>query len=235
MPVYRAVRRAALPGGTSSSLRKDLEEPPRSDHLGSLGPGPPPQLAIRRDECDTLVRDLRDDINEGVVTAASGVEDRDAIGDSVRYALTSLAFEDHDHRLGDPPRVNGRSYLVHECSGRSCSVPPPAGRTRADHICCIDQKHSSSLIGGRMAGRPLSPEITSRPARFASITRALLKPASLRALRSHGREKPAPSGPDLVRNPSPRARDDCPRAWSVPRGLPPGGRRVGRRTSRRRD
>jgi hypothetical protein len=95
------------------------------------------------------------------------VEDRDAIGDSVRYALTSLAFEDHDHRLGDPPRVNGRSYLVHECSGRSCSVPPPAGRTRADHICCIDQKHSSSLIAGEPRDALFLPR--SPPARPASL------------------------------------------------------------------
>ena len=35
------------------------------------------------------------------------------------------AFQDHDDRLGDSSRVNGRSHLVHEGSGCSCSVPPP--------------------------------------------------------------------------------------------------------------
>jgi hypothetical protein len=147
-PGVPGVRRAVPPVRNFQLLFKELEEPPRSNHAGSQGLSPPPQLAIRGDECDHLVRDVRDDVNEGVVPAASSVEDRDAAGDAIGDALASFAFEDHDHRLRDPARVNGSSYMVHEGSGCSCSVMPPAGRARPDHICGIDQKHSSSLIAG---------------------------------------------------------------------------------------
>ena len=58
----------------------------------------------------------------------------------------SLAFEDHGDRLGESSRANGCPYLVHEGSGCSCSVPPPAGRTGPDHICSIDEEHRSSVM-----------------------------------------------------------------------------------------
>ena len=58
---------------------------------------------------------------------------------AIRDAPASLAFQDHDDRLGEPSRLNGRPYLVHERSGGSGSVPPPAGRTRPDHICRINE------------------------------------------------------------------------------------------------
>ena len=179
------------PGGTSNSLLQELEEPPRSNYAGSQGLSPPPQLAIRGDEGDHLIRDVGDDINEGVVTAAGSVEDRDAIGDAVRDALASPAFQDHDHRLRDPSRVNGGSYLVHEGSGCSCSVPPPAGRARPDHICCIDEKHGSSLIAGRMAARLFSRDHPARPTRLHS---SFLKPVPRAGVRRN-EPIPARSGP----------------------------------------
>jgi hypothetical protein len=165
-PGEPAVRAAAVPERNSGSLRKELEEPAWSNHLGPQGLSPPPQLAIRGDECDHLIRDVRDDINEGVVTATGGVEDRDAVSDSVRDALSSPAFQDDDYGLGDPSRVDGSSYLGHESSGRSCSIPPPAGRTRPDHIRRVNEKHNPSLIVGSMAGRLRSPEMTSSPLRL---------------------------------------------------------------------
>jgi hypothetical protein len=189
--------------GTSGSLLEELEEPARSNHLGPQGLSPPPQPTIRGDERDHLIRDVRDDINEGVVTAASGVEDRDATGDSVRDALSSPALQDHDHRLGDPSRVNGSSYLVHESSGCSCSVPPPAGRTRPDHIRCINEKHSSSLIVGRRAGGLLLRRSNpARPARLIHSSTAENQHPS--APSEHRREKrPIPARSRPIRPPIP--------------------------------
>lgn len=46
-------------------------------------------------------------------------------------------------RGGGP--IPGGSHLIHECSGRSSSVPPPTSRTRPDDIRSIDEKHRSSL------------------------------------------------------------------------------------------
>jgi hypothetical protein len=129
-----------------SSQLEELEEPSGSNHIGSQGLRAPPQLTIRCNQCDHLTRGARSDINEHVVTAARGMEDGHTIGDATLDALARLAFQDHDDRLGDASRVNGRSYLVHERSGCSRSIPPPAGRTRPDHIRCINEKHSSSLI-----------------------------------------------------------------------------------------
>ena len=79
-----------------------------------------------------------------------------------RAPLASLAFQHHDDRLGDPSRVDGRPYLVHERSSGSSSVPPPAGRTRPDHICSINEKHCPSLIVTANGGAVLSERIPTR-------------------------------------------------------------------------
>jgi hypothetical protein len=122
-----------------------FEEPIWADHVGSERLGPSPQFAIRRDECDPLIGRTTGDVNEQVVAAADGVFDFDAVDVARLYALASLAFEDHDHRLGEPLRGDGRSYLVHKCSGCPCSVPPPTGWAGSDHIGRVDQQHCSSL------------------------------------------------------------------------------------------
>ena len=57
-----------------------------------------------------------------------------------------LALEDHGYRLGDPSCSNGCSHLLHERSGRSCSVPPPAARTGSDDVGCVNEKHRFGLI-----------------------------------------------------------------------------------------
>ena len=152
----------------SVHLLEELKEPSRSDDVRSHGLSPQLQLTIRRNQPDHLTRGARSDIDEHVVTAARGVQDRDAVGDATLDALARLAFQDHDDRLGDPSRVNGGSDLVHERSGCSSSIPPPASRTRPDHICCIDKKHNPSLIvtvnvGGTalLSGSPLYPTCTA--------------------------------------------------------------------------
>ena len=122
-----------------------LQEPVGTHRLGSQCLGSPPELAIRRDECDPLFGRPSGDVDEQVVAAADGVFDRDAPGLARLHALASLALEDHDHRSGQSFRGNGRSYLIHECSGRPCSVPPPAAGSGSDHIGRVDQNHCSSL------------------------------------------------------------------------------------------
>ena len=91
-PGVPAVRRDVTPLRSARSLLKELQEPAWSDHVSSQGLRPPPQLAIRADECDHLIRDVRDDVDEGVVTAAGSVEDRNTVADAIRDTLTSLAF-----------------------------------------------------------------------------------------------------------------------------------------------
>ena len=130
--------------------------------MGSQSLGPLPQLAIRRDQRDHLINGIQNDLNEQVVSAAGSVKYRHAVGDASLGALASLAFQNYDDRLGDPSRVNGRPHLVDERSSGSRSVPPPAGRARTDYICCINQKHCSSLIvsaNGRETGGPSEPTL----------------------------------------------------------------------------
>jgi hypothetical protein len=56
-----------------------------------------------------LIGRVRGDINEHVVPAARGMEDRYAGGDATLDTLPGLALEDHDDWLGDPSGVDGRS------------------------------------------------------------------------------------------------------------------------------
>ena len=108
--------------------------------------GPPPQLAIGCDERDSIGF-VRNGVDQCVVTAPGGVDDRDAVGDPDGDALTSPAFE-NDHDRSDNSSGGDRLlHLVHEEPGRSCSVPPPTGRTRPDDVRGIDQKHAPILVG----------------------------------------------------------------------------------------
>ena len=107
---------------------EEPEKPLGSDHVGSEGLGPLSQLAVRCDECH-FIRGVRDDVNEHVVPATSSMEDSHAVDDAGLGALASLAFENHDDRLGDLTRSNGICHFLHELSGCSGSVAPPPGRT----------------------------------------------------------------------------------------------------------
>ena len=89
---------------------------------------------------------VRGDVNQHVVAAARCVDDQNAVGNSSLDALASLPFEDDDDAFGDPSRVDSLPHLVDECSCCPSSVPPPTGRTRPDHICRINEEHSSSLM-----------------------------------------------------------------------------------------
>ena len=67
------------------------------------------------------------------------MEDRHVIDDTGLYATASLPFQNHNHGYREAARPYCTLHLIDKCSGRSSSVPPPAGRTRPDHICCINQ------------------------------------------------------------------------------------------------
>jgi hypothetical protein len=84
------------------SLFEELKEPSWPDDVGSEGLSPPPKRAIRGDECDLLIRGVRDDINEHVVAAATSVEDRYTVGEARLCAIATLAFQDDEDRLGYP-------------------------------------------------------------------------------------------------------------------------------------
>jgi hypothetical protein len=127
-------------------LLEKLEEPPRSNDFGPQSLSPPLQFAICGDECDRLSGGIRRHVDEHVVAAARCVQDCHAVGHTDRDALAGFAFEDHHDRFGDPSRINSPSYLVHERSGCSRPVAPPAGRTRTDHICRINEEHRSILV-----------------------------------------------------------------------------------------
>jgi hypothetical protein len=135
-----------------------LDEPTRSNHLCSERHGPRPQLAISRDQRD-LIRGIRDDVNERVVSAASGMDDRHAVDNARLHSIASFPFEDHHHRGSQPARSQGCTHLLDECSGCSRSVPPPAGRSGAHDVRCIDEKHYCSLIAAVDRGIAASVEI----------------------------------------------------------------------------
>src|ERR1039458_9462708 len=73
------------------------------------------------------------------------MKDRHATGDASLDATASLPFQNHNNGYREAARSHGGSHLIHECSGRSSSVPPPTSRTRPDDIRSIDEKHCSSL------------------------------------------------------------------------------------------
>jgi len=98
------------------------------------------QLAIRRDQHD-LIRRIRGQVNEQVVTAASGMEDCHAVHHASLDSIASSPFQDHDNRFGEPARAQGCAHLFYELSGRSRSVPPPTGWTRSHDVGCINEKH----------------------------------------------------------------------------------------------
>jgi hypothetical protein len=122
---------------------EEMEEPARPDHVGPEGLGPPPQLAIRRDEPDRPVGRVCHHVDECVIAASVRVDDRDAVGVACLHSLARLALEDDDDRSVDPSRVSSRSYLIHERPGGACPVAPPARRTGSDHIGGVNHEHRS--------------------------------------------------------------------------------------------
>jgi hypothetical protein len=129
-------------------LLEEIDEPPRSDHGGSEGFCPPPQFTIGGDKSH-LISLVREGLDERVVTATRSVKDRDAITDPGRDTLTSLAFKNDDDGRGDLPGGNRRLHLLDEEPGCPSSVPPPASRTRPDHVRGVNQKHFRSLAAQR--------------------------------------------------------------------------------------
>jgi hypothetical protein len=91
------------------------------------------------------------------------MKDRHFTGDASLDASASLPFQHHNNGYGEAARSHGGSHLIHECSGRSSSVPPPTIRTRPDDIRSIDEKHCSSLTFS--AGRGQREVVSPTPAR----------------------------------------------------------------------
>ena len=86
---------------TSGSLLESLDEPSRSNHLCSESLSPLPQRAIRGDQRH-LIRRVRGQVNEHVVTAASGMDDRHAINRARPDSIASFPFEDDNNRFAEP-------------------------------------------------------------------------------------------------------------------------------------
>ena len=128
------------------SVLEELEEPARPDHLGPQGLGPSPELAIRCYERDGLIGRLSHDIDERVIATSLSVDHGDAIGETAGRTLARLAFEDDDHWLIDPSRINRRPYPVDKGSRGSRSVPPPPRGARADDIRCVNEKHRRAQL-----------------------------------------------------------------------------------------
>ena len=150
----------AIAGRSGSRSAKSHFGP---DHVGAHGLSPPAQFAIRRDEGDLSIGGTIGDVNERVVAAAGGVHDVDAVGKAGRGTLPGLALEDHGHRSGDPSCGDGCSHLLHERTGRSCSVPPPAGGTGSDDVGCVNEKHRPSLIAPATWLPPLGVHLRRQP------------------------------------------------------------------------
>jgi hypothetical protein len=89
------------------------------------------------------------DRKNGVVPAAGRMNYGDAVGYPGPYAATSRPFEDHDNGSGEPTRSRRSTNSFNEHTGCSWSIPPPAVRPRADHVCSIDEEHYSSITGRR--------------------------------------------------------------------------------------
>ena len=143
MPQRKRRRSSGCPSVLSS---EEIEQPPRTDHACPQGLCPLPQLAIRCDQRDLFTGGTQDGIDERVVAAPASMENRHTVVRARLDTLPSLAFENDDDRLLEPPRINGCVNVVHERPSRSGSVPPPAGRAGPHHIGRIDEKHCSSLI-----------------------------------------------------------------------------------------
>ena len=102
-----------LPWSLFRGLGKTVEEPTRSNSVGSQPLSSLPQLAVGSDQGDSIGRAL-DDLNEHVVTATGRVENRHLAHDAGLGAIACFTFEDHDDRFGDTSRTDGCAHLVHE-------------------------------------------------------------------------------------------------------------------------
>ena len=82
------------------------------------------------------------DGNEGVVPATGRMKNGDAVGHPRFDAATRRSFEDDDDGFGETARCCRSAHSFDEGTGRPWSIPPPAVRTRPDHICRIDEEHA---------------------------------------------------------------------------------------------
>lgn len=89
------------------------------------------------------------DVHQEIITTTRRVEHSETAGHPGLDAPTSGPLEDHDHRRGEPPRLDGEPEPVDEPPRRSGSVPPPTVRSGSDHVGRVDQEHRASLAHAR--------------------------------------------------------------------------------------
>lgn len=63
------------------------------------------------------------------------------IGDTLLHAVSSGSFQDHENRFDEPTRTDGFTKLINEPTSRARTIPPPAVRSRANDVRCVDEKH----------------------------------------------------------------------------------------------
>ena len=129
----------------SVSVVEQINQPSRSCYVRPRRFGALAQFPIRSHKCDRT-SGFGDDGYKQVVTAPGCMEDGDAFSHSWLDAAAGLPLEDHDNGLGQRSLSDCGANSLYEHPGRSRSILPPAGRTRADHIRRIDQNHDFSRI-----------------------------------------------------------------------------------------
>ena len=80
------------------------------------------------------------------------MNDGDAVGHPCFDAATSSPFKDHYNGFGNATRFHRGANSFDERTGCSWSIPPPASRTRPDHVRRIDEKHYPSLADPLLEG-----------------------------------------------------------------------------------
>ena len=151
---------------TGSALQP-VEEPARSDHLGSQVLGSSPELAIGGDEGDDVVGCSAHDVDERVITTSFGVHDGDAIGDAGRRTLAGLALEDDDDGLIDPAGGGRRPDL----RSRKTSAAPARSR---HHPVGRDPMTFAASTRSMPAPRPLPERPSIDQVEVADVVDAVL-------------------------------------------------------------
>ena len=108
--------------------------------LGSLTKG-----TVRGYQHD-LPRGIGNKTYERIVAAGRGMDDGDTFARPLFDSPASRAFKHHGYRLDELARSYSRTNPLHEVTGRSRSIPPPAGGTGPHHIRRVDENHRRSLL-----------------------------------------------------------------------------------------
>jgi hypothetical protein len=97
------------------------------------------------------------------------MNDGDAVGHPYFDAATSSPFKDHYNGFGNATRFYRGANSFDERTGCSWSIPPPASRTRPDHVRRIDEKHYPSLADPVFRCRPSDVSTTMSDYSMSSL------------------------------------------------------------------